>query len=851
MNALRRLPGRIQVFILLIVLLVAFRAADREGTEAIEIGHHNAELLPQGKEADGIVGDFLLRNGRIHALIAGNLPERRANMMHEKEFPIPGALIDLDLLGSNNDQITSFRPGHLGGDISYVRVVDDGSDGAASVEAVRTSAKGGGLFTRHEYVLQEDWQHILVRSTYRNDSDGTLEIQPRPFWKAPIKYPLLTQFSDFWQIGEIRIGDSIDPFDKRAYAWTPVGEKGPLLETVTLQPGAQKDYAVALTVSDSPLAAYGVAAAVLGATGRVEGQVIDQDGQAAVHASVFVEVGQTEISAYPSDAGRYSFALPPGRYQARLFDLGRTEERRSFTVEKGTTAPLSFSPSRASAVSFRIQDAEGRPSPAKVQFLGLNTTPTPYLGTDYRAHGCDHQYHSHDGEFTQQLPPGNYRIRITRGPEFDLVERDIQVAQGALVEVEAVLKRTVDTKGWISTDYHAHSTPSGDNHCNSYDRIINFAAEHVEFIPTTEHNRLYDWQPHIDRLGLTEQMSTVIGIELTGSGQHLNAFPLQYYPLRQDGGAPQWQFDPRLNAIVLRNLFGEDHRKWVQVNHPRVGEVFNDRDADGVADGGFRGFEDLIDAAEVWSTEILNLNPTYEMTRVVNSAAARGVSVAPAQSQRTSVGENRTFGWLQLLNQGRHVWCVAVSDAHRVFGRSGVGGWRTYVRSSTDDPGELDPDEIIRNSRAGQMMITNGPFLRVRTAGGEPIGARIVAPGSVTLKVQVQTPNWLNIDRVQILVNGRQPDQYNFTRQSHPGMFHDGVVQFEEDVQVKLSQDAHLIVVATGESSTLEKGWGRAPQGGMHPVAFTNPIYADVDGNGFRANGDNLGHPLLVAMPAD
>jgi hypothetical protein len=33
----------------------------------------------------------------------------------------------------------------------------------------------------------------------------------------------------------------------------------------------------------------------------------------------------------------------------------------------------------------------------------------------------------------------------------------------------------------------------------------------------------------------------------------------------------------------------------------------------------------------------------------------------------------------------------------------------------------------------------------------------------------------------------------------------------------------------------------------MRPVAFTNPIYVDVDGKGFQPNGDTLGRPLLVA----
>jgi hypothetical protein len=68
-------------------------------------------------------------------------------------------------------------------------------------------------------------------------------------------------------------------------------------------------------------------------------------------------------------------------------------------------------------------------------------------------------------------------------------------------------------------------------------------------------------------------------------------------------------------------------------------------------------------------------------------------------------------------------------------------------------------------------------------------------------------------------------------------------------VRVRLQQDAHLIVVTVGENSDLKKGWGRDPYGEMRPTAYTNPIYVDVDHNGFRANGDTLGHPLLVAPP--
>lgn len=802
-------------------LLIAGLTGQGGGVIAVEIGKHNTDLLPKGKEADGIIGDFVLKNDRVVALISGNLPARRANMTTEYRFPTPGCLYDLDLVGEDNDQLTAFRPGDLGGELSWVRLISDGKDGSARVEAVRTAAKGDGLYVRHEYRLDRGWQYVLVTSTYRNESKEPVKITPRPAWKG---------FSQEWTVGAIQVADAIDPFDKRAYAWGPTG--GETVEKeVELAPGQERTYAIAIGVADSPAAAYGVIAGLTQPTGRITGVAKDKEGTPAIHAAVELPVEGQALPAYPDAKGRFDFAFPAGTYLARLVDIGRDPVERSITIRKGNKGELNFTPERASAVHFEVNDEQGQPSPCKVQFLGRDGTPTPNFGTDYRAKGGNHQYQSHNGRFTQQVPPGKYLIRITRGPEYDLVEREIEVGKGQQITVSAVLRRTVDTRGWVATDFHAHSTPSGDNYCNTDDRITNFAAEGLEFIPTTEHNRFYDWTPHIAKLGLERDLKTIVGIELTGPGQHFNAFPLQVIPYAQDGGAPAWQYDPRINAIVLRNLFEGGPERWVQANHPTVGWVFNDMNQDGVADGGFVGFERLVDAAEVWSTEILNLNPFYELK----------LSGQPARTV-----ENRTFGWLQMLNQGRHIWCVAVSDAHRIFG-NGAGSWRTYVPSSTDIPGDIDYREIIRNAKAGRMMITNGPFLEVTTEDGLPIGSRVISAGGIRLKVRVQAPNWFDVDRVQVLVNGRPRPQDNYTRRSHPKMFRDGVVKFEQTLTVSLQQDAHLIVVATGENSKLEKGWGLSWESGMHPVAFTNPIYVDVDGKGFEPNGDTLGHPLLVA----
>jgi len=102
------------------------------------------------------------------------------------------------------------------------------------------------------------------------------------------------------------------------------------------------------------------------------------------------------------------------------------------------------------------------------------------------------------------------------------------------------------------------------------------------------------------------------------------------------------------------------------------------------------------------------------------------------------------------------------------------------------------------------------------------------------------------MDRVQVLVNGRQRKDLNFTRQSHPDWFGNGIVKFDHTLQVDLSEDAHLVVVAIGENHDLSIGFCTSTQANIKPCAYHNPIFVDVDGGGFKPNGDTLGYELPV-----
>ena len=135
--------------------------------EIIEISPETVTQLPQGKEADGIIGDFVLRNEIIECAIGGSAPDRKANMgaFWGANGMTPGCLYDLCLRGTENDQLTIFSPSRQQGEISYIRKTESG-DG---IEVVTTAAKSGGLFKRHIYTIKEGEYGIHILSLIRNE----------------------------------------------------------------------------------------------------------------------------------------------------------------------------------------------------------------------------------------------------------------------------------------------------------------------------------------------------------------------------------------------------------------------------------------------------------------------------------------------------------------------------------------------------------------------------------------------------------------------------------------------------------------------------------------------------------
>jgi hypothetical protein len=117
----------------------------------------------------------------------------------------------------------------------------------------------------------------------------------------------------------------------------------------------------------------------------------------------------------------------------------------------------------------------------------------------------------------------------------------------------------------------------------------------------------------------------------------------------------------------------------------------------------------------------------------------------------------------------------------------------------------------------------------------------------VQLTMKVQCPNWFDVNRVQVFLNGRPAKDLNFTRKATPEAFSNNTMRFVALMPVKVAVDTHIIVATIGEGLTLGPVMGPNYGGKLPPVAVSNPIFVDVDGKGFTPNRDMLDLPLAIA----
>ncbi|HLL20563.1 MAG TPA: carboxypeptidase regulatory-like domain-containing protein, partial [Kofleriaceae bacterium] len=331
-------------------------------------------------------------------------------------------------------------------------------------------------------------------------------------------------------------------------------------------------------------------------TGSFGGRVLDEHSQAPVAgASVMVLDAQGRpANQVETDArGAFQVDLPAGEYQYTVIARDRlpTPTKTIEIATRGKATPpngLILAPTPAT-LAVVVRDERGRSAPAKVQLLArfdqTNQGKDPRtflyslaLGEHHRPTAFDggnryveNAWWTKDGRLQARVRPGRYDLIVSRGPEYELTTKSIELEAGGFVAEQLVLERAFDTDGWVAGDYHLHAQPSTDSGVPVVDRVISCAAEGLEVAVATDHNYITDYAPAIAASGLDPWLLGIPGMELTTFEMgHFNGYPLKVDPGSTRGGEFVWaKQTPQKLFDQLRKLAVDPKRSIVQVNHPR------------------------------------------------------------------------------------------------------------------------------------------------------------------------------------------------------------------------------------------------------------------------------------------
>jgi hypothetical protein len=512
--------------------------------------------------------------------------------------------------------------------------------------------------------------------------------------------------------------------------------------------------------------------------------------------------------------------------------------------------------------------------------IGEHQRPTTFDAA--RNEFIEAAWYAKDGRFLRRIRPGTYDLVVSRGMEYDLHTETVVVDSGGHIQRSVRLRRGVETDGWVAIDTHIHSAGSTDSGMPLDKRVISIAGEGIEMAVATDHNYVTDYQPEIGRQNLQQWLTSVVGLELTTFEMgHFNAFPLRHDSSVTRGGSFEWVGrTPQQLFDGMRALGETPEEVLIQVNHPRwdfLGyfNVFNLSQETGgpeqrtglrsvFAPAGdefaLENFSLDFDAVEIINGKRIDLFHTFRSPEVPPEPPVPDPIPPPGEVVRNADGSIAFPGamedWFVLLNRGHRFAGVGASDSHSALGHEpGFPRTMVFVGEGKDGNGQYTTAEVVEALRAGRAVISMGAFVEI-SVNGEPIGSDVSdSDGSVEITIRAQAPDWAPLEKVTVWSNGVAVLELDIpASQAH---------DFTATEIVSADTDAWFLAEATGSRNlfpvvppkeyaslspstiitALGSGFdlsGLDPFGNLRPsqtfavfpLAVTNPIWVDADGNG-------------------
>jgi hypothetical protein len=472
----------------------------------------------------------------------------------------------------------------------------------------------------------------------------------------------------------------------------------------------------------------------------------------------------------------------------------------------GSVAPPMPTLPPEGGLAFDVRDTDGgQRIPCKLTLLGVEGTPDPkFTRNDIGRQEGDsvvayNRILSVNGLGVVHVPVGTYDVYVSRGPEWDLfIARHVKVTpKGA--GVTARLKHVVDSHGWLSGDFHVHAAASSDSHVPMHDRVYEFIADGVELIVSTDHNVVSNYAPIIDELGVGQYLTSLTGDEMTTGGWgHFGAFPLPH-DLEKAGHG----------AVLVHGRSAKDFFHDVRVNAPEaLIDVHHPRLDKEIGYFNLGGFDARADKAEKPGFSF-----DFDAVEVLNGYQ---------DSERRSV-DKVIDDWFALLKHGHLVTATGNSDTHHLD--HNIGGYpRNYVRVREDEPGRLQPFEIPRAVKGHHSFFTTAPFVRLTVDKASLGDLATVTGGKARAEIEVQAAPWVSVSTVTLYLDGAEVKRWSVP----PSV---NAVRFRGDLELDVKRDGWIVARVDGDKP-LAPIVGDLKRFDVRPLALTNPVFLDADGNG-------------------
>ncbi|MEQ8819912.1 MAG: hypothetical protein RLY93_06675 [Sumerlaeia bacterium] len=526
-------------------------------------------------------------------------------------------------------------------------------------------------------------------------------------------------------------------------------------------------------------------------------------------------------------SGQFEALLPVGEWRVLAAPSNRLAPKPTTAtrITKDKVTGLDFGVSMTSQFIYQVVDADtGERIPAKITVEPLRGTTSPELGPPGTTEAQNVVF-SANGAGIIDLPPGNYRVIASRGPEYNIAEERIQVAKPTLEPVYSVLKlkRAFETPGWISADVGLMTSATAGSRVSPRDRVVSAVAEGVDWIVTGDYGEVTKLSGDIEAMGLDAYLSASPGLRIPATTREA-AGDFLFFPLDvcSVGAEPDFtgvfeaanEGDAEAMAQALRAVCPEAVVMLNRPIWPETGFLVRqgyDPDTGGLPEGDWSRDFDVI---QIW------------------------------EGKRQAIYPAGYRAYHELLGEGLRLAAIGNSASMGTWNQE-VGYPRIYIPSSTDDPAELNPAELAEAIKRGKVMITNGPFIKV-TVNDQPVGSLITdQDGFVDVDLEVFAANWVPVTSISINLNGQFARRIILPQGGEPDdmgrVFPHDKGEDAGKLKIRVSEDSILDVVVSSDVSAkqdpvnpyITPDPAMASRGsGQTSLAISAPVIIDVDGNG-------------------